>query len=272
MPTSAPDPNLQLALVCVATMLSGMVNAASGVGGAAVLLPLLLLFMEPKTALVVVALSQISRNFTLTLATFRSARLQVVWRLAAGGILGAIGGALLIGSIPDLWIRRLLGLGLLAFVTNELARPDRKHHIPLEVMPAVGTMTGGVSALFGTAGPITAPFLYWYGLTAVPLVATLTASSLITNLAKLSTYAALGFYKNIGVAMTVGTVVSVVIGTELGVFILKRFDARHFRMVFLGMLTVVALTYLFGPVKENPAAADARLHAARRQKFLEQHE
>ncbi|MEO7994026.1 MAG: sulfite exporter TauE/SafE family protein [bacterium] len=271
-PLFALAPNLVLVWICVAGFLSGVVNCATGVGGAAVLLPLLLPVMAPAEALAVVSLSQITRNVLTTLVTWRHAHWNLVWRLALGGIVGAVVGGLLVGSLPDVWVRRTLAVGLLLFVFAEVRRTEVESEIPLAAMPAIGGLTGWISALLGTAGPVTAPFLFRYGLTAMPLVATLSAANLATNLAKMSTYAALGFFTKLTPTVCWGTIGSVIVGVEVGVFLLRRIDPARFKIIFLGMLTIVALSYLFAVVKENPAATAVHLRQRMRDRHLLNHE
>lgn len=262
-----PDlsPEVRLLLICLSTFCSGVVNSATGVGGAGVLMPIALALLPPRDALVVVALSQISRNVMLTLAIWRDARWNLVWRLAAGGVIGAIIGAFLVGNMPELLLRRVLAVGLLIFVASELNRSTREWGIALNQIPAVGLLTGCLSALFGTTGPIAAPFLFRYGLTGVPLVATITAAALAMNTAKLSTYAALGFFHEISAALVWGTLIAVALGVQVGVLVLRKTSTQRFRIFFLTMLTIVALGYLFGGVKENPVAEDVRREKLRAQ-------
>ncbi|HYE76862.1 MAG TPA: hypothetical protein VEI97_02655, partial [bacterium] len=75
-----PEP-VTLVVICMATLLSGVVNTATGVGGSAMLLPIALLFLTPQESLVVVAISQVTRNLYLTLLVYREAVWRVTWRL-----------------------------------------------------------------------------------------------------------------------------------------------------------------------------------------------
>jgi len=262
-------PEVRMLLIWGATLMSGVVNSATGVGGAGVLMPLALALLPPQEALIVVALSQISRNIMLTLAIWREAKWNVVWRLAIGGMIGAFIGALLIGNMPELLLRRTLAVGILIFVATEFFQTKHEWQVDLAQIPAVGLLTGALSALFGTTGPIAAPFLFRHGLTGIHLVATITAAALAMNSVKLSTYAALGFFRHISPVMACGVVIAVAVGVQLGVWVLKTSSHGRFRLLFLGMLTIVALGYLFGGVDHNPAI-DVREQM--QEKFLWQHE
>jgi len=266
-----PDlsPETRMYLIWAATLISGIVNSATGVGGAGVLMPIALALLPAQEALIVVALSQISRNIMLTLAIWREAKQEVVWRLAVGGMVGAFIGAMLIGNMPELLLRRTLAVGILLFVATEIAPSKQEWKVDLSQIPAVGFLTGALSALFGTTGPIAAPFLFRHGLTGIHLVATITMAALAMNTVKLSTYAALGFFHEISPLLAWGVVIAVALGVQMGVWVLKTSSHGRFRILFLGMLTLVALGYLFGGVDHNPAIdIDARM----REKFSAQHQ
>lgn len=245
-------------LVFLAVMISGIINAATGVGGAGLLLPLLLMILTPDKALAVVGISQIARNL-MTGLTLRGETLwPIVLLLAAGGIPGAILGALLVGHLPEMILRVTLGICLLMFVASELMQTIHHLNVPTRILPGVGAASGFLSALFGTTGTFTAPFLFAHGLVGVPLVATITWAALAVNVAKVSTYATMGFIQNVGLNLALVTVMSVWIGVAIGLRILRHETPERFKTLFLIVLSLVALSYLLGGVRENPAAPTAR--------------
>jgi uncharacterized membrane protein YfcA len=196
-------PLLDLAGFLLTGVLSGLLAGLFGVGGGVVVVPALILLLGhlglggewvSHVAVGSSLAAIVGTGAASALAHHRrgGVRWDLVQALAPGIVLGAGAGALVAGSLPEVWLTRVFAAFLAAVGLRMLTGPKGQAHGPMPGrlgLAGVGGGIGALSALVGIGGGIlTVPFLSGRGLGMRQAVGTSAACGLPIALA-----GALGF-------------------------------------------------------------------------------
>ena len=196
-------PLLDLAGLLLTGVLSGLLAGLFGVGGGVIVVPALILLFGhlglveswiPHLAVGSSLAAIVGTGAASALAHHRrgGVRWDLALRLAPGIVLGAGAGALVAGSLPEVWLTRVFATFLVLVGLRMLTRAKGQAHAPMPGrlgLAAVGGGIGALSALVGIGGGIlTVPFLSGRGLGMRQAVGTSAACGLPIALA-----GALGF-------------------------------------------------------------------------------
>jgi len=174
-------PRYWIALAIIG-LIGGLLSGAFGVGGGIIMVPLLITFahMDQRRAGAISLVAIIPTALVGSLAYLANDQIDLVAGgiIAAGAVIGAVIGSMLLRRIPLVWLRWMfILLMLLVAVRMLLLIPERVGPVDLSVPVvlgylALGLIMGIASGLFGIGG----------GVIAVPaLVAVFGASDLIAK-------------------------------------------------------------------------------------------
>jgi len=245
---------------------AGMVAGLLGIGGGMVVVPsLAVLFarhMDPGAPVMHMAVATSLASIALTgsaSAWAHHGRRAVAWRqvllLGPGLIVGALVGAGLSGSLPDLWLGRLFGVFALLVGGKLLAQPQlhRARSGPGTVSAlGAGVVFGALSALLGIGGgSFNVPWLVAFGQRMQTAVGTAAAAGVPLALAGSVGYLAPG-WQHFG-SLTAGyivlpalaTIVAVSVFTApLGAKLAHRMPAQRLQRVFGLVLVLIGLSMI----------------------------
>lgn len=231
-------------ILCGASLLTAAVSAVLGMAGGILLLAVMLLFLEPTTAIPVHALVQLTSNSSRAVIHRRELQhdlllpylvllvpagfltLPLAERAPADALRMAIGVFVLVATWRNRWL--LLGLD-----------PER-----LPVRPRfalVGGAAGALGPLIGATGPFIAPFFLGIGLSRTQLIGTKAACQATGHLAKLLVFGVAGFAFFDYLGLFAGMAACTIAGTWLGTRVLYRIDDARFTQLYRLTLTLVAL-------------------------------
>ncbi|OEC84921.1 MULTISPECIES: sulfite exporter TauE/SafE family protein [Methanobacterium] len=179
---------LMMLLFFTAAFLSVVIGTVAGFGTSTILLPITLLFVDFKTALVLVAISHISASLGAT-AFFRHGldkRLILLFGLPS--IILTILGAYLVTYVPQNILQLILGLSLLIFSIYFLLKPDFKVSPSKKNTIFGGSLSGFLQGLLGIGGPLRGAFLISYNLDKFKYIATLAAIAVIIDATRIPIY------------------------------------------------------------------------------------
>ena len=230
-------------------LLAGVAFAAStlaavaGFGGAAVLLPVLVIVFGVRDAVPILTVAQLIGNGSRVWFNRRDLDLRVVGWFAAGGVPLALAGGLLFARAPLAALTRSLGAFLIVMVIWRRTRSRPSRRPPLRSFAAIGAASSFLSALLGSVGPLMAPFFLAYGLVKGAYIGTEALATVVMHMTKLVAYG----------AATVLTTASVVAGVALGPIMVagsatgKRIVDRLPERVFVAVIeaTMIAAGLLF---------------------------
>ena len=236
---------LGLLVAGVAAFGLAMLSAIAGFGGGVLLLPVFAALFGPRAAAPMLTLAQIGSNSGRVLLNRGELSRPVIGWFALGAVPMAIAGALLLASAPLSGLKRGLGAFLVAVVVWRRLRP-RLGMGGTKGFGLVGAASGFVSALVGSAGPLTAPFFLAYGLTRGAYIGTEAACALVLHLTKTVAYGGVSLLTPqivlYGAMLTPATVAGAWVGKRL----VDRLDDRVFVLLVEVGLAASGLLYLAG--------------------------
>ena len=229
-------------LVGLVALVAATLAAVTGFGGAAVLLPVLVLAFGVRDAVPILTVAQLVGNGSRVWFNRDQLDLHVVGWFAVGGVPLAFLGGLIFARAPLAALTRLLGLFLLLLVAwrRLRVRPSRP---PLRSFALLGAAGSFLSALLGSVGPLMAPFFLAYGLVKGAYIGTEALATVVMHVTKLIAYRQAAVLSTS--ALEAGLVIapSMILGSYAGKRIVDRISERAF--VVLIELTMVAAGLLF---------------------------
>jgi uncharacterized membrane protein YfcA len=241
-----PDVSVgQLVLAGLAIVYAGFIRGAIGFGGNLVLIPVLVWFLEPRLAVALPVIPGLAATpVVLYKLGVRRADLQRIWPLLLALGVGTAGGAYLLLALSASTIATIVGLLAMLFVA--LTALKVQLHVPPAseryVTPLAGLLCGLVAGASNVHGPPMAIYLHSLRLDKRAFVVTFTLVFLVTGLAQLASYAALGLYSPPLLLASLLACLPTIIGTRLGVQAQQHLHGHWFNRLVLGVIFVSGLT------------------------------
>lgn len=230
-------------MLVVLGLMAGVITTLAGMGGGTLLVLALALLEDPVTALAVSTPALMLGNLHRVLLYPRQVVWPEAWRMAVGGIAGAVGGGLLVSGLPEAFISTLM---LLVVALAMAKHFGLRLHPPQDATLPVAAVCGVISATAGGAGTIVGPYLLSRGLSGVPYVATgaVTASSI--HIGKLSAYASTGISTWETLIQGLVLAALIAIGNVLGERLRRRVGEHRQKRLQLGVMVACAGMALAG--------------------------
>lgn len=175
-------------VLLVTAFVAATLAAVTGFGGAAVLLPILVLVFGVRAAIPILTVAQLIGNASRVWFNRRELSYRVVGWFALGGVPAALIGGVLFAKSPGSILTRLLGIFLLLTVVYRRWRKGNVHRIPLRGFAVLGAVSSFLSALLGSVGPLMAPFFLAYGLVKGAYIGTEALATVVMHVTKLIAY------------------------------------------------------------------------------------
>ncbi|MGQ9887724.1 MAG: sulfite exporter TauE/SafE family protein [Aggregatilineales bacterium] len=243
--------SLQIGLIAAACLLIGL--SKGGLGGpvpVALTTPLLSAVLPVSQAVsLAVPLLIIADGFALW-AYWRDWDMSRIRLMLPPAVLGVALGLFMLASLPDLWLRRLLGLFTLLFVIYK-AGGWRVSGLKYQHHSWHGWLAGGASGFASALANLGAPpFTVYMLLQDVPpavFVGTTTLFFAIINLLKLPVVVAAGLL-NIPLLVSAAWAIPLIpLGVWLGRQFINRVSPKLFENIMLALLLVAAAALLLSP-------------------------
>lgn len=232
---------LVLTVLTLGSFLASFVNAAFATGGAYVLLAASAAVL-PLTAAIPL-LSACSLSSQVARCHYFRAHIDrgIVVSCGLGSVIGVAIGARVFVSMSESLISLLLGSLLLALTWL----PRISWRVPLRhPFLLVGVLHSFTATLFGV-GAFLQPAILQTGLNKLQITVTLAACLLTMEIFKLAGYIAYGFDYLDYVPVIIAATLAGFAGTWAGARVSRRVSERTFRLVFRGLMTVLALQLLY---------------------------
>lgn len=179
---------LRLSILAVVAFAAALLAAVTGFGGAAVLLPMLVLVFGVREAIPILTVAQLIGNASRVWFNRRELDWRVVGWFALGGMPTALAGGILFARAPLAALARVLGAFLILLVAVRHLPRRSAFKLPLRAFAWIGAASSFLSALLGSVGPLMAPFFLAYGLVKGAYIGTEALSTVVMHLAKLIAY------------------------------------------------------------------------------------
>jgi uncharacterized membrane protein YfcA len=175
-------------LFFLAAFISIVVGTVAGFGTSTIFLPIALIFLDFKTALVLVAVAHLSGNVGATTFFRHGLDKKLILLFGIPSILLTILGAYLVSYVPQNVLITVLGFCLLLFSLVFLLKPDFKVAANRANTIFGGALSGILQGLIGIGGPIRGAFLISYNLDKYKYIATLAALAVVIDLTRIPIY------------------------------------------------------------------------------------
>ena len=237
----APTTALIVAAVAFA---ASTLAAVTGFGGAAVLLPVLVVAFGVRAAIPILTVAQLVGNGSRVWFNRKELDLPVVGWFAIGGVPLALLGGFLFARAPLTGLTRLLGLFLLLVVVWRHVRPHTTFRPPLRSFALIGAASSFLSALLGSVGPLMAPFFLAYGLVKGAYIGTEALATVVMHVTKLIAYREADAISGPAALSGLALGPIMIAGSWTGKRIVDRLPERVFVLVIEGTMLVAGLLFL----------------------------
>lgn len=174
-------------LLLVGAFAAALISGSAGFGGALLLLPFLTAVVGAKEAVPLLTGAQLAGNLSRAGFGFR----QICWRPVGLFLLGALPASVL-GALSFMSLDRAVvtrGIGLVTFAIVILRLTGRLDFRPSDrILVAGGAVTGFLSGVAGSAGPLGAAVFPSLGLPPVSYVASEASTALAMHATKIAAY------------------------------------------------------------------------------------
>jgi len=230
-------------IIAAVALLASTLAAVTGFGGAAVLLPVLVIAFGVRDAVPILTVAQLIGNGSRVWFNRQDLDLHVVGWFSLGGVPLALIGGVLFARAPLGGLTRLLGLFLLLIVLWRHLRPPSTARLPLRAFALVGAGGSFLSALLGSVGPLMAPFFLAYGLVKGAYIGTEALATVVMHVTKLVAYRDAAVLPRSSIVAGLSIAPLMIGGSWIGKRIVDRLPAQVF--VILIELTMTAAGLLF---------------------------
>ena len=235
-------------MLWVAAFFAEVIGTMAGFGSSTVFLPIALLFLDFRIALILVAIFHISGNIG-RITFFRHGfdkRLLLIFGLPS--VVFTLLGALLVKYTPQLILKLILGSFLIAYSLISLLKPGLSFPPNKKNSLLGGSLSGFFAGLIGTGGAIRGAFLTSFNLKKSVYISTAAAISLSVDVTRIPIYFGSGFletqfYHYIPILFTI-TIMDSFTGSK----ILNRIPQPKFRKFVLLAIMFVSTRLLYDSI------------------------
>jgi uncharacterized protein len=232
---------LRLGLVLLTIFGAGIVKGAIGFGFPLLAIPLISTLWEPKHAVVLVSLASLVNNLGVavrpggTRETFRR-----MLPVLAGMLVGTAIGAFLLASVPSGVLAMVVGIAALVFASVAILKPDLAvpPHLERYLALPMGLFGGILGGSTGIAGPFVVSYTHALKLSKLQFVYALTWIYLIGAIVQVTTYAQLGLFDALTLAMGLISCLPNFLGVGIGFRIQDHIDHALFRKIVVLVIGV----------------------------------
>lgn len=232
---------VNLGLIGLSMLTSGL-SAAAGIGGGTLLIATMAQVMPAAALIPVHGMVQLGSNLGRASMTWRHIDWPRIAAFAPGALIGALFAAWLLIRLPA----GILELTIAAFVLLMCWGPA----LPSRSLGRVGTLVAGaittlLSSLVGASGPLVAVFLKQISSERLVRVATFSTAMSLQHLSKAFVFGMAGFVFRDWLGLMALMIAAGVVGTWLGLRLLKRLTDTRFDRLLKWVLTLLALRLLW---------------------------
>jgi uncharacterized membrane protein YfcA/uncharacterized membrane protein YkvA (DUF1232 family) len=234
---------MKILSLLIGSFLAALISGAAGFGGALLLLPVLSWAIGPVTAVPVLTLAQLIGNLSRVYAGFKEISWKPVMVFIATAVPFSVIGALSFVSLPKELIMRIIGACVVIFALLKYYK-ILKFNPGNNTLLAGGGVTGLLSGLVGSAGPIGAAVFLSLNLSPMGYIASEAVTATVMHIVKTIIYQK---YVDIGlteVGVALGMGVFMVLVTMAGKKVIEKMDREKvtaFVTVLLGVIGIIMI-------------------------------
>ena len=234
----------QLTVLATAALATSILSAVVGMAGGITLLSVMLLFLEPLTAIPLHGVVQLISNASRTAIQRRYVDRAILWRYSWFLLPMGFAGLAVAQALPSSGVRAGIGLFVLLATWAPAwlmlgTHPERAD--PSRRFAALGGLVGLLGPTLGATGPLIAPFFLHIGLPRQGVIGTKAACQTLGHLAKIAVFSIAGFaFREYWLPLTL-LCAMVILGTAIGSRLLERVNEIWFVRLYKTVLTLIAI-------------------------------
>ncbi len=229
----------------LAAFLAEIIGTVAGFGSSTIFLPLALLFLDFRTALVLVAIFHIFGNIGRISFFTKGLDRGILLKFGLPSVAFTIIGAFLVPLIPQNTLKGILGMFLIFYSIHSLWKEDFRVKASTLNSLIGGGLSGFLAGLIGTGGALRGVFLTGFGLAKEKYIASAAAIALAVDITRLPLYLSQGFLKNQYFWYIPILFVLALAGSFAGKQIVKLFPYQIFRKIVLVAILLVGVKFVF---------------------------
>lgn len=223
----------------ISALIAEVIGTMAGFGSSTIFLPLALLFVDFKTAIILVAIFHLFGNLSRIIFFRQGFDKRIILQVGVPSVLLSLLGAFLIGVLPQPVLKLILGIFLVVTSVSFLAKPGLKFPANTRTFIAGGSATGFITALVGTGGALRATLLQGFNIEKVKYIATAATIALATDATRIPVYLSQGFLTEQYFLYLPILFAIALAGSFIGRKIVRRIDQEKFqKMVFVAIILV----------------------------------
>jgi uncharacterized membrane protein YfcA len=238
----------EIILFFISALIAEIIGTMAGFGSSTIFLPLALLFVDFKTAIILVAIFHLFGNLSRIIFFRQGFDKKIILQFGVPSILFSLLGALLIGVLPQPILKLILGIFLITTSASFLIKPGLKIPANTGSFIAGGSATGFITALVGTGGALRATLLQGFNIEKVKYIATAVTIALATDVTRIPVYISQGFLTEsyfLYIPILFGIALA---GSFMGRRIVKRINQEFFRRIVLIAIILVSIKFIIDGV------------------------
>lgn len=222
-----------------------IVGTMAGFGSSTIFLPLALIFVDFRLALVMVAITHISGNAG-RITFFRSVldkKLIIIFGIPS--IILTLLGSYLVNYTSQELLKLFLGISLMIFGLLSLYKSNLQ--FPANKITAItgGGISGFFAGLIGTGGALRGAFLMGFRLKKEIYIATAATIALMVDFTRLPVYFSQGFIPSNMYFFIPILFLTAILGSYTGKRFLNRIPQKKFRKIVLSALILVSIKFIY---------------------------
>jgi uncharacterized protein len=232
----------------ISALIAEIIGTMAGFGSSTIFLPLALLFVDFKTAIILVAIFHLFGNLSRIIFFRQGFDRRIILQFGVPSILFSLLGALLIGVLSQPTLKLILGIFLITTSSSFLIKPELKIPANTGTFIAGGSATGFITALVGTGGALRATLLQGFNIEKVKYLATAATIALATDVTRIPVYISQGFLTQqyfLYIPILFGIALA---GSFMGRRIVKRINQELFRKIVLIAIILVSIKFIIDRV------------------------
>lgn len=236
-----------IALVALGFLLGGIIKGATGVGAPLIAVPLLTMFYDVQTAVILFAVPNCLPNVWQSWQ-YRKHRLDTgfISRLAIAGGTGTLIGTILLTQLPATFLKLVLALSVYGYVIFRSINRGWFLNMPVarKIVIPVFVFAGTLQGASGISAPVSVAFINALKLERPRFISTISIYFLATSIVQLPSLFALGLMTPQYFLMSTAAVLPLVAGMPIGRLLARKLSRDHFDNVILLVLLAVATRLL----------------------------
>ena len=230
-------------VLILASFLAALISGAAGFGGALLLLPVITYYIGAVAAVPVITLAQLIGNLARMASGFRQIKWSAVgWFCLTALPLSALG-AFGFTVLPKDIVTRCIGGALILLVVFKMCKLFELKGSRATLLIG-GAVTGGLSGLAGSGGPIGAAVFLSLGLSPVAYIASEAATAVAMHALKTVVYSKLASLTIETLLLGLAMGAAMVAGTFAANRFIRRMEKGRFQTFVAVLLCVVGLYML----------------------------